>query len=342
MKKIGKSNNILPPRTDFKKIFISALLFLIGTAAVLYQIISTDISPTILSQNFKSVDANINLDQEILQGEKVRGTVTANENNLGILYVRFNTFGRVNEDKITFRIKEQNSYSWHFESEYDARIFSVSSGSLYPFGFPIINNSRGKIFQFELESRSGTTGNAVALSSIKPVAVAKYKYNKAEILKTSKNFINFLVKRTKNAFTNDNLLLVIIVSFLPFSLYVSSFTKSHSVLENSFFTAANPLVSSFFKPANLLFMILIIIDIFFIPQVNDLFNFIIIIVWQFYSFFIIKRGKAGLIFALLLIMLCPILIELHMAEKAEKAAIWIYLLMITGVIQAYIENRSSI
>lgn len=119
---------------------------------------------------------------ELLTGDKISATIFSRENNLGIIAIRFDTLGRLNDDLFTFRIKEKGNKDWYYENVYEAKKFG--GFVFFPFGFPIINDSKDKYYTIELESQYGQKGNAVAIAQEEPAIVAKHKFNKAELLAT--------------------------------------------------------------------------------------------------------------------------------------------------------------
>ena len=55
-------------------------------------------------------------------------------NELGVVWIRFNTFGRINSDILTFKIREKGQNNWYYENLY--RVDQFQDGKLFPFGFP--------------------------------------------------------------------------------------------------------------------------------------------------------------------------------------------------------------
>ena len=123
--------------------------------------------------------------RELLAGEKVTGIFTATENNLGTVSVRFNTFWRINDDWLIFRIKSVNDERWFYENKY--KVDQFQNGKMFPFGFPELKDSSKKTYVFEIESTQGITDNAIAVSGISPAFHVRYRFPKETIIK-SNNF----------------------------------------------------------------------------------------------------------------------------------------------------------
>lgn len=106
-------------------------------------------------------------------------TFVSSEDNLGIVSIRFNTFGKINQDSLEFKIKEVDSNEWLSITQHTVDQFQP--GELFPFGFPIQTQSQGKKYLVELNSNSGVMGNAVAIDTKSPVILLTHKFFKADL-----------------------------------------------------------------------------------------------------------------------------------------------------------------
>src|SRR4030042_2365093 len=174
-------------------VLIPAWLFLLGMSLSFINIFNAEESFSILGQNHKTTSLTYWNTDEILAAEKIVGGFTASEDNLGIVAVRFKTFERINDDYLIFRIKEVGQDGWHYEHNYKTDQFRPDE--LFPFGFPKIENSKNRLYQFEIESIQGSPGNAVAVSSQFPVIKTKYEFNQAELLANKKYIVNICGKK---------------------------------------------------------------------------------------------------------------------------------------------------
>lgn len=143
---------------------------------------------------------------EIYEGEKVEGAITATENNLGIIAVRFETYGRKNTDSLIFRLKEKNENEWYYVNEYESRLFQ--GYPLFPFGFPIITHSKGKTYIFELESLRGKPGNAIAIEENEPIIVSKHKFSKEALLGNRDDLASFIQQKSLEIISSTTFLRV--------------------------------------------------------------------------------------------------------------------------------------
>ena len=165
---------------------------------------------------------------ELLSGEKISGEFKAIENNLGIVAVRFNTFKRINDDFLKFKLKEKGEDEWYYESKY--KVDQFQDDKFFPFGFSKISDSRKKVYQFEIESTKGKPGNAVAISPNFPVFQTKYQFIREDLLVDKAAFINFVLSKFFNTTFNSKssyaFLLSIFVFFTPFFFYLFCLLKN--------------------------------------------------------------------------------------------------------------------
>lgn len=98
---------------------------------------------------------------KILKGEVYKQSFLSTSDSFGIVGVKFSNNNKINNDVLTFRIKEEGEESWFYENQYKTDQFQ--NNSFFTFGFPIINNAQGKYFIFEIESLSGGEDDSVSV-----------------------------------------------------------------------------------------------------------------------------------------------------------------------------------
>lgn len=171
-----------------------------------------------------TIDSNY-LNQELYKNDVVRGTFTSQYPHLGIVSIRFRTYYRINNDKLIFRLREKGSGVWYYENSYNTDQFQPNT--LFPFGFPIIDDSKGKKYEFEIESISGGYDNAVSVNSDRPFLVSKYKYAFKEILSNRLVFKEFFINKIKGLITDtdivsymlENIVICVVYFYLARSTY---------------------------------------------------------------------------------------------------------------------------
>jgi len=137
---------------------------------------------------------------------------------LGIVAVRFNTYFRINSDSVKFRIKEQGSSKWYYENVY--KVDQFQPNDYFTFGLPIISNSKGKTYDFEIESVKGVKYDAVAISKIQPIFITKYQYPKTLLLSNPKIFLVFIFQKALYFLTSPQLILSTLIFALPLFVYL--------------------------------------------------------------------------------------------------------------------------
>lgn len=73
----------------------------------------------------------------------------ATNDRLGVVEIKFNPWPEGIYEPVIFRIKEKGSGDWYYQSEY---YNTSNTKTFFPFGFPVISNSKGKTYQIEIES----------------------------------------------------------------------------------------------------------------------------------------------------------------------------------------------
>lgn len=163
----------------------------------------------------------LNTTTGLLVKKKIRGNFIAKTDNLGIIAIPFNTHNRSINDRIYFRIKEAGSNNWFYQNIYKTNQFK--NNIPFPFGFPIIQNSKNVSYTFEIESLNGTPDDSPSISKAKPYFLSKYKFPKSELVKNPYILSQFLVNKTVAQlplFTFGEIISILLFSvFFPLLLY---------------------------------------------------------------------------------------------------------------------------
>jgi len=88
--------------------------------------------------------------ESLLKDEVINFKFKSKYNNLGIIEILFNNHSKINNDQLIFRIKQSDTNDWVYKAVYDTAV--MDEGQFFPFGFPIINDSKGKIFIVQIQS----------------------------------------------------------------------------------------------------------------------------------------------------------------------------------------------
>jgi hypothetical protein len=296
------------------------VLVLAWAILTLVTIINYDKSFLVLSQNLSQSSFTNIPNGALLKNEKITGSFVAKENNLGIVSIRFKQELRIpykDEDTLIFRIKEKGANTWYYSGKFMSGLtFDVP---FLPFGFPVINNSRGKTYDFELESLSGNTQNGVVVSDNLPNLVAKYQFSKSELTGDKKALIIFGGKKFTEAIQNLDVLLAAVIYLMPLLLY--------------FVVLSMRLKSTYGLYASLLLLMIIIYDIFRLQTSNDLLYVIAMIVWIITLKLQRKTAVYTFLVAIGFIVITPFFYSIGDVTSGLKATSWGYAFFTCGALQ---------
>lgn len=281
--------------------------------------------------------------------KRIYGEFTAAENNLGIVAVRvhnFNLKNRNEEDTILFRLKDKGAKKWYFTSSNYGGHFHDTD--LYPFGFPTIKNSKGKRYYFEIESVKGTEKNAITIVNTEPLITTHYQFSKAEIFQDKRDTFIYFLKKLRYGITNIDFILTSFIYLLSLVFYyiVSSKIGNKSkylnffVPVNSRFFPKDKRIRSIiyqFRKISMLDMLIILslfIDIKFIGNMSSIIPTIIVSLWL--SRIVVNKynSKKTFLIAFFILLFIPYLAYYNQNTAAEKAAVWVYILLLIGILQS--------
>lgn len=157
----------------------------------------------------------------LYKGDKVVGKFTAPDNNLGIVLVRFWNFENISKDKLIFRIKEVGAKNWYYTGTY--KVDQFQPNEYFTFGFPIIENSKAKSYQFELESTAGKKGDAIAISKQHPYFATRYKFFLTKNKTHPLHILGFSWKKIVDLLTDTRSALLSVIYLFPFVCFTFVF-----------------------------------------------------------------------------------------------------------------------
>lgn len=155
----------------------------------------------------------------LVSGSPLKGSVKALHNNFGTIRFRFTTYGRLNEDTIHFRLREKGMTDWMVSNSHRTNIFS--NGGMYPIGFPVLADSKGKTYEFELESETGTRQNSVGiLTTYHPVA-SQYIYTRESLSGKPGDLIQFAIEKVQSLASDASFQIYILLFIIPTIFWIS-------------------------------------------------------------------------------------------------------------------------
>lgn len=288
-----------------RAVLITILLFLYGAVTFSFFMSKYEPSPSILISEYPNPFSK---NTPLLAGKKITFEIASPHDGLGIIAVRFQTYGRINDDVLTFRIKPKDTPSWTYVGNYKTDQFQ--DHELFPFGFPLEPFSEDGTFQIQLESLSGTESNHVSIDPINPVIVSKYHYPPTNQPPTMSMNIQFGFRKIFSLFTNSSTLFPIIVFFSPLMVF----------LINSYFSLAIPVI---------------LISLQYLLNLPRPYHFEITLLLAWLIYLVVTKASYRISVALSLVAALNLLIRTFENNPigVDQAAIWLYYCLLLTIIQ---------
>lgn len=271
--------------------------------------------------------------EKLLKGGKISGEFRAKENYLGIVMVRFNKYTKhdfTSEDILRFKLREKGTKSWYYLNDY--RTGQLENNLLFPFGFPVIQDSKNRIYQFEIESILGNNINAVEVNKKNLAWLTGYQFPIIETFSDNRAAFNFLIKKTITSFTDIDFLLSSSLYMVPLIIYILVYILSPWLRRVKNFRYISPGI----------LLTLIILDVFFVTEVYLGILTSLILGWSYCIAKFRLESKISFSIAFGFIILWTILIMLKITEFQNKINIWVYAFLVIGICHAIFEERRSI
>jgi hypothetical protein len=353
-----------------KYLIIPILLIVLWLVLTSLYIYTFDTSLSVISYIHNRDSITHNNYSKLIKGQKLKGEFEAKENNLGIVAVKFKTYIRPrykDEDTIIFRIKEKGNPNWIVENSYrNGLMYEVEP---FTFGLPKILDSKGRRYYFEIESIKGNENNAIAISNRGQILFSKYQVSKNLLLHDYKQLFSFIYKKFISSLLTTDVRFSSFIYILPLIFYILLISPLGKQILNPLIKIMSlpvipPLSEKIVNPINkviynLLFLfisflrkyivpnlnwfliIIICIDIIIVQVLNNVIYIVIGVLWFILLKTYKKDSKSTFLVAIFLLILAPIFIFLIDSSTAEKAAIWAFIFLVTGVIQIIFEFKNE-
>ncbi len=328
---------------------IPALLFILGFFLSSVQFYRQEISFLSLTKNHSTNDITSSPAGNLLAGNKISGKFVAYDDYLGIVSVRFDTFYRINDDWLVFRIKQLGDSKWYYENYY--KVDQFQSHELFPFGFPIIKNSAGKTYVFEIESTTGTSDDSVALDKTYPVFISIYKYPRKVVFSGFGPLQKFLPEKLAS-FRNENIGRTIqankTIRFIFKKFFNIVINTQIPVLGFFYFL---PLIIYLFwlviyrrpktKKSYMLAILFLLtfIEIIIIAESIDFIVLEIFLMWIWAVWYYKLKNLDIFVLAFILLGLCPLFLLMNLNDISEKIGAWSFLFFVIAIFQLAIEQK---
>jgi hypothetical protein len=249
----------------------------------------------------------------IMQGNSMRGEFRAIYDNLGMVKLRMRTFNRMNTTHIRFLLREKGSNEDWVTNTYATDRFV--DGLFYPFGFPVIADSKGKTYEFKLESLDGTSDDAIGVFSGYHNVATQYVFQKSILLGDRQLLKEFLFAKVKSILTDPYMILYFSIFLVPAYIYI---VKRHK---------------------EMLMMYALLVYVFVPLSIHS--NTILVIAALMLGVGSIMHVAASRMYviALVWIIAIPILLACGNVLAADRAATLVFFLILIGVIMSLRELK---
>ncbi len=285
--------------------------------------------------NYTSLQSTVDLiatNKKIYAGMKFYREITAVDNNLDAIFVRFYTFDRQSNDTVAFRIKEKDQPGWFYENSYQASNFK--SDQLFPFVFPVVKDAKGKSYEIEIESQNGGPADAVAISRYPPQITTRYLVDKEALSSSLLFLLKFSFNKLINLLVDHGFLIYLWTLFIPLIVYFLIFiliSRRYSLpIPNKNLYVKKLLITAWLPSIILGLMIL---DVFFIKESSDSLTLLITLLSAVAIYLYKVNHSEIFLFSLCFIISYPILFMIRQIETAEKIAAWGYIFVFIGAVR---------
>lgn len=255
--------------------------------------------------------------------KKISTHFTSTDNYLGIVSIHFSQENIMTEGRVIFRIKEIGSAHWYYQNSYNA--LEINQLSQYPFGFPIINNSKNKDYQIEIELQNSNKAS-LRISKTYPAIITTFKYPKGPLLSSREALFAFIFKRFFNIIQNNYFLFASTIYLLPLVFYILKKTISKYVSGGK---EADLIARKIFS---ITICIISLIDIFFVAQFFELAYVLIFVLWTIIQNDKYDSSQLSYKMGISLIILCMILQPSSDLFVIQKCAAWALMYFTSGLI----------
>lgn len=289
----------------------------------LFTILENNVVPfSILTFNSKFNTTSNNFYQPITKGQTISGEFNAKDNNLGIISINFKPMKQVSyqdEDILIFKLKEAGSKNWYSVNKYKSGL--IEKNLNFPFGFPRIENSKNKIYEFSITSLRGNSINAVSIDNNYKYLITYYQYNKSELF-TLKLFIPFFIKKIITVFTNPSILVVSLIYLLPLLVYI---TLNISIKMS--------------KYEAMFILVFTLIYTLITKELSVYIYWTIFIVWLFLVIKFKYTSYNTFLIALIYLVISILILSFNMIRIAQVILIWAFLFLSVATISELIKAR---
>ena len=261
--------------------------------------------------------------------QSVIGKFTAKENNLGIIAVRFYNFNNISNDVVIFRLRQAGSSQWIYENTY--KVDQFQPNKLFTFGFPVIANSKGKIYEFDITSIMGKKNDAIGLSTSGPTFVTEYKFTKSELLLNKFNLIKIFAEKLFYSGSDISYSISYLVFLLPFIIYMTRLISAR----NNIFQIFSKRQDNYILLLIYLLTLLVLINC--VYRLNNLVDGVVLMFWVIFIWIYRFDESVSFLTAFLMLIFCALLIIANYLPRANIALLCAYYFFAIGAVQSLLD-----
>ena len=314
-------------------IFTPILLLFIWIAVTLYLTLNSDISFTVLSKLHKLNIFKPSTTEDMLSSKVISGEFNAFENNLGMIAIRFNTHNRSAKNIITFRIKEKGNNNWYFETRINTD--QIVDQEIFPFGFPIITNSKNRLYQFQIMILQKGKNNSIALSRNQPVFISRYQFDKNILKKNPLSLAYFSLRKSQAALEDKNRFYLSLSFLTPLIVYILWQILLKRFIGQRLFKITNPDLVPFNNLSVIIFLIFLGVNILFIKSLVYPIDLIFSFLWLFIMRFYKITPRFSLLIASIFFLISVILTQINISGYVDKIAFFGGVFLLLGSFQLW-------
>lgn len=297
------------------------ILFVIWSFFVLSYLHKINYFSFSIEKVLPSITLGIYRGDPLLQGDTVTIDYQSPYKKLGTIGIKFTTFYRINSDTLRFKIKEVDKNDWYYQHDY--KVDQFQQGKVFPFGFPIIEDSARRKYVVQIESLNGIPDNSVAITSpLDHSVIAKHVFTQKQLLSDVKLLLYFGFHKLIFFVSDPEFLIHLLLYSLPLFYYLVYALVGFSM---GAFSAAI-FLSVFF-------------DVLFIKGHSAFFILSVIFGWGLMTWHHKVESRVTSSVFVAIFSLSPILYLFGQAELGDKVAVWAYMFLAFSMSQLISEIK---
>ncbi|MFA6004866.1 MAG: hypothetical protein WC775_00070 [Patescibacteria group bacterium] len=307
--------------TGLVRVAAGLMIVVVSGISALAYFLNSDFSPTVLSAN-QHVDI-------VTKPQRIVGTFTASEMNLGIVSLKFDQKIPL-EGSIHFSLRR-------FGSNTRYAVSTITAPQLMPetfidFGLPIIKDSKNVKYVFEISLKSKKNPNQrMVLSSNSPVFITRYSFSKKELLTDREVLRNFIYKKLSYYASTEHSWKIFFIYSIPILLYILYLAAGRHATSTEDRNTLTETLRVLSRPSVLPIIAWIWIETFLIRTSSDM-SIALPMLWWFVCAAAYRlSGSYSFRIALFFFAATPLLVFAHMSWVAEKSAVWAFAFLTAGV-----------